>query len=575
MNANFNLDIKIQQDGRQTDFLVQQEFSVEHFGKYKLEVPGETEKTFKITAIGRAGFQVFAIVPNVFDDGTGKLTYKVGGSGPYKLTTPHIFRGSGQVLGYIPEEVSEITVNNQYAETVSLDILLLADSAIQAGNLQVGSIPVISGTYTVGPDESCDFEDFFSAFEAFAGYYLNVTLIAFVPNWDLSLEGLNTSEILGGKLTILGDTRYFAGFGWLDGVSHSTTIDTVGSVAEVISVSSSYNGIAGNWIPDLVTWEWEAGDMAIPIYDQGNEFSEAELVDVGANTLTLGFSPSPVIGTNNGEGVVLIPNRSIWVPAPFVHNNPNLEIVLQGFYILSGSYPDAQIEVQNAKMTIINCCFSRAGDNPYYGLRVSGDAFVKVQFCSFINLATAIAAIEGGKIEIDSAYIFSYWRGLFCDPTAKINAGKVITIWGQQYGVYSQGLIDFTYIADLADVLGQDIGSSTGFFAILGGEISGRDVVQAGENVALLGFHATLGGKINVSSPQANMNIQHGFKAEYGGQISSEWPGSNDNGMYGWYVYRGGQIHCYTPFGSGNVSGNMNVAVNTMQTDGSLITQNV
>lgn len=86
--------------------------------------PGET-KEIGLPGVTHENAKVIVICPETFDDGTGKLTYKVGEEDtPRVLDSYQIFLGRG-MIGSLPENLEKWIFTNNMGATVNISMAVL------------------------------------------------------------------------------------------------------------------------------------------------------------------------------------------------------------------------------------------------------------------------------------------------------------------------------------------------------------------------------------------------------------------------------------------------------------------
>ena len=97
-----------------------------------------TNRLIRVGALSRVKLHYMMITASKYDDGTAKFIYMVGDSpGLYALSSPHIFRGSGQAQ-YFPDAPDKLYFTNHFSEDIMVDIYALWDTNQEPLPLQNG-----------------------------------------------------------------------------------------------------------------------------------------------------------------------------------------------------------------------------------------------------------------------------------------------------------------------------------------------------------------------------------------------------------------------------------------------------
>lgn len=110
---------------------VQENIQAEAVAKINAVIPdGSVDKEVDLAPVTREGIVFLLIKPSQYDDGTGKLKYKVGADlTEFKLDAPHVFRGPGQAA-MLPVDPSNLKFSNALGVDVTVEILVFWNTTI-------------------------------------------------------------------------------------------------------------------------------------------------------------------------------------------------------------------------------------------------------------------------------------------------------------------------------------------------------------------------------------------------------------------------------------------------------------
>ncbi len=318
--ANLDMNVKITQEGTLPDVeaSVKETINCELFTSAKVTVPdGVTDQSFNLSATAKEEMHLLFITSSVYHDTA--LSYKIGVTS-YQLNTPHYIRGKG-IGANFPGDISELKFTNSTGQSADITIYLLADSGVGgSGSLAWGNMPLITGTFTVGPVNPLnDYVSLNAAFSDFRGKWLDDVTLLVEENYARE-DDINTSKIIGGRLKIKGDTRSLAGLslphGWrsTEGGTPMTWSNSFHPFGNELTLNNLNSQFYSEVVPlDFNDMGWGVGDRVFIVYRGDGSASSINyeyrnIVSTGVRTITVDGAQLPPFKT--GDTVILLPNRS-------------------------------------------------------------------------------------------------------------------------------------------------------------------------------------------------------------------------------------------------------------------------